>query len=101
MNVVDDFGKFLLIYVVENGFIVIVKELFDYGVYVNYWDWNKRMFLRIVMESGKKYLVSFFLKNRVLVYILDEDMKVLFYYVVEKNFFDIVELLLDYGVLVN
>lgn len=35
MNVVDDFGKFLLIYVVENGFIVIVKELFDYGVYVN------------------------------------------------------------------
>lgn len=59
------------------------------------------MFLRIVMESGKKYLVSFFLKNRVLVYILDEDMKVLFYYVVEKNFFDIVELLLDYGVLVN
>lgn len=59
------------------------------------------MFLRIVMESGKKYLVSFFLKNRVLVYILDEDMKVLFYYVVEKNFVDIVELLLDYGVLVN
>lgn len=53
------------------------------------------------MESGKKYLVSFFLKNRVLVYILDEDMKVLFYYVVEKNFVDIVELLLDYGVLVN
>lgn len=53
------------------------------------------------MESGKKYLVSFFLKNRVLVYILDVDMKVLFYYVVEKNFVDIVELLLDYGVLVN
>lgn len=76
--------------VVKNGYIDVIKFLFEYNVNVNVFDWEFWILFMLVVWGGNLEVICLFIDNGVDVDVCDEDSCNVLDYVVKENYVDVV-----------
>lgn len=76
--------------VVKNGYIDVIKFLFEYNVNVNVFDWEFWiLFMLLVVWGGNLEVICLFIDNGVDVDVCDEDSCNVLDYVVKENYVNV------------
>lgn len=76
--------------VVKNGYIDVIKFLFEYNVNVNVFDWEFWILFMLVVWGGNLEVICLFIDNGVDVDVCDEDSCNVLDYVVKENYVNVV-----------
>lgn len=76
--------------VVKNGYIDVIKFLFEYNVNVNVFDWEFWILFMLVVWGGNLEVICLFIDNGVDVDVCDEDSCNVLEYVVKENYVNVV-----------
>lgn len=76
--------------VVKNGYIDVIKFLFEYNVNVNVFDWEFWILFMLVVWGGNLEVICLFIDNGVDVDVCDGDSCNVLDYVVKENYVNVV-----------